>query len=354
MHGLANTSNSTPKYRAALVAALAVALILCLAPGAAAASGGVQYVDVAATGGTAPDAAVPDDGKSGGTGKRKRKRAAKPPVITSLELVSDALVDEGRPLKLNYRIVSRARKVRVRLVVRTSGGRYVRTVQIGLRRTRQAISDELSQQRLGVDRPGSYKLRMIATDGKGRRAARAAKVPTWLVFNFADHRFPLTGPFSWGGDSSRFGSGRPGHIHQGQDLSADEGSPIVAPYGGTITWVKYQADGAGWYVVLAGNDDRDYVFMHLKTGSIEVEQGQSVPTGKLLARVGNTGASSGPHLHFEIWTGGPWQFGGKPVDPRPLLEQWYENAPGGAHAAAASMAGLRVSAAGPAPGEPLD
>lgn len=320
---------STLKFRGVITALLTVAVAACVAPAAGAASGGVQYVDVAATGGTAPDAAVPKNDKSGGAG---RKRTAKPPVITSLELVSDALFDEGRPLKINYKIVSRARKVRVRLVIRTAGGKYVKTVQLGIRRTRKALSDEITQQQLGIGNPGSYKLRLIATDGKGRRAARAAKVPTWLPFNFADHRFPLTGPFSWGGDGSRFGSGRPGHIHQGQDLSADEGSPIVAPYGGTISWVKYQADGAGWYVVLAGLDDRDYVFMHLQTGSIEVKEGQTVPTGKLLGRVGNTGASSGPHLHFEIWTGGAWQFGGKPIDPRPLLETWFANAPGGARA----------------------
>jgi hypothetical protein len=35
-------------------------------------------------------------------------------------------------------------------------------------------------------------------------------------------------------------------------------------------------------------------------------------------------------LHFEIWTGGPWQFGGKPVDPLPLLRSWYKAGPGGA------------------------
>lgn len=347
MHGTANIKNLTKTLAAALVLVV-VTLVATLgpsAPDALAAPGGVSFVDVAATGGTAPDAAVPDDGKSGGAKKGTRKRAVKPPVITSFGLVSDALFDEGRPLKINYKIVARARKVRVRLIVRTAGGKYVKTVQVGVRRTRVALNEELTQSRLGVSDPGAYKLRMIATDGKGRRAARAAKVPVWLAFNFADHRFPLTGPFSWGSDGSRFGAGRDGHIHQGQDLAADEGSPIVAPYGGTVTWIKYQESGAGWYVVLAGNDDRDYVFMHLKTGSIEVKQGQQIPTGKLLGRVGNTGRSFGAHLHFEVWTGGPWQFGGKPVDPRPLLEQWYANAPGGARANTPATAHAVVASA---------
>ena len=110
--------------------------------------------------------------------------------------------------------------------------------------------------------------------------------------------------------ASNGGSGR-----QGQDLSANSGTPIVAPYAGTISWVNYQAGGAGYYVVLDANDGRDYVFMHMLKGSVNVKQGDVVPTGKLLGRVGSTGSSSGPHLHFEVWTGGPWQFGGKPVDP---------------------------------------
>lgn len=347
MKGIANirridrlTAAAAPA--AVLLAAVLLSAALTAAP-AGAASGGIHYVNAAATGGTAPDA--PDDGKSGGAGKSKRKRTAKPPVIASFELVSDALYDEGRPLTVRYRINSRAKRVRVRLIVRTAAGKYVKTVNVGVRATRKALDERLTHEQLGIDTPGSYKLRMIATDGKGRRAARAAKVPVWLAFKFADHRFPLTGPFSWGGDGARFGAGRDGHTHQGQDLAADEGSPIVAPYGGTITWVKYQASGAGWYVVLAGDDDRDYVFMHMKAGSIEVKQGQNVPTGKLLGRVGNTGRSFGAHLHFEVWTGGPWQFGGKPVDPRPLLDQWYANAPGGARATSAATASAMLSTA---------
>jgi murein DD-endopeptidase MepM/ murein hydrolase activator NlpD len=87
--------------------------------------------------------------------------------------------------------------------------------------------------------------------------------------------------------------------------------------------VQYQARGAGHYVVLDGEgEDRDYVFMHLRTGSIAVEEGEAVRTGQQIAEVGNTGASSGPHLHFEIWVNGGWYTGGEPIDPLPLLRSW--------------------------------
>ena len=137
------------------------------------------------------------------------------------------------------------------------------------------------------------------------------------------HRFPLAGAFDFGGKDSRFGAGRRGHTHQGQDMSAAEGTPVVAPRTGVVEVVRYQAAGAGHYVVLDGEgEDRDYVFMHLRTGSIVVREGQRVRIGTALGQVGNTGVSSGPHLHFEIWVGGGWYTGGEPIDPFPLLRAW--------------------------------
>jgi len=137
------------------------------------------------------------------------------------------------------------------------------------------------------------------------------------------HRFPVGGAFDLGGEGSRFGAGRPGHTHQGQDIAAAEGAPVLAPWAGVVEHVRYQRRGAGWYIVLDGDDeDRDYVFMHLRRGSILVTPGRHVSAGEQLAQVGNTGASSGPHLHFEIWVGGWYEKGGAPIDPLPLLGEW--------------------------------
>lgn len=135
--------------------------------------------------------------------------------------------------------------------------------------------------------------------------------------------FPVLGSYTFGGEGSRFGAGRPGHIHQGQDVSAASGTPIVAPVAGTITWKANQPGGAGIYLVLRGAaDGRDYVFMHLKSGSVLVTADSAVAAGQQLAEVGATGVASGPHLHFEIWVGG-WQArGGEPIDPLPQLQRW--------------------------------
>ncbi len=137
------------------------------------------------------------------------------------------------------------------------------------------------------------------------------------------HRFPVGGAFDLGGEGSRFGAARGRRLHQGQDIAAAEGTPVLAPWAGVVEHVRYQRRGAGWYIVLDGDgEDRDYVFMHLRRGSILVTAGQHVSAGEQLAQVGNTGASSGPHLHFEIWVGGWYEKGGAPIDPLPLLGEW--------------------------------
>ncbi len=126
------------------------------------------------------------------------------------------------------------------------------------------------------------------------------------------------------GRGSRFGAGRPGHIHQGQDVSAASGTPIVAPVAGTITWKANQPGGAGIYLVLRGacRRPRLRVFMHLKSGSVLVSADSAVAAGQQLAEVGATGVASGRTSAFEIWVGG-WQArGGEPIDPLPQLQRW--------------------------------
>jgi murein DD-endopeptidase MepM/ murein hydrolase activator NlpD len=137
-----------------------------------------------------------------------------------------------------------------------------------------------------------------------------------------EHRFPVAGKHSFGQGDARFGAGRPGHRHQGQDILADQGTPVVAPRGGTITWRAYQRKGAGYYLVLeAVQEPYNYVFMHLQKGSLQVKVGDRVRTGQVLAAVGRTGTASAPHLHFEIWRG-RWYKGGEPIDPLPYLAVW--------------------------------
>ena len=97
----------------------------------------------------------------------------------------------------------------------------------------------------------------------------------------------------------------------------------MTPVAGVIHWRAFQKGGAGNYVVVRGDDGRDYAFMHFLDGSTVVSKGQRVGAGQRLASVGSTGDSSGPHLHFEIWPDG-WYASkdSKPIDPLPDLLAW--------------------------------
>jgi murein DD-endopeptidase MepM/ murein hydrolase activator NlpD len=160
-----------------------------------------------------------------------------------------------------------------------------------------------------------------AAKRKHRRPSRRARRST-ASHGAGAHAFPVAGAFDWGGRDARFGAKRKGHRHQGQDLAAALGTPVVAPHAGVVEAVDFQAKAAGNYVVIdSDGEDYDFVFMHLRGGSVGVVVGDHVRTGQPIGAVGSTGHSTGPHLHFEIWVGG-WYAGGHPIDPLPLLESW--------------------------------
>jgi murein DD-endopeptidase MepM/ murein hydrolase activator NlpD len=255
-------------------------------------------------------------------GRRSRRRRGGP-LLTSFRLTRSRLFLYGRPARVTFRIDGRSRSARVRLyLLRPGVRRPVSTVFLGERPTRVRQSYLLTGQEAGTLPQGRYLLRIAAKDRRGRRLRRSASASSTAELSFFHHRFPLVGPFSYGGAGSRFGAPRRGHRHQGQDLAAAQGIPIVAPRGGVVETVAYQAGGAGHYAVVDGEgEDRDYAFMHMRTGSVRVHEGQRVRTGQRIGDVGTTGSSSGPHLHFEVWVGG-WFAGGHPIDPLPLLRVW--------------------------------
>ncbi len=141
--------------------------------------------------------------------------------------------------------------------------------------------------------------------------------------------FPVAGTHSFGGPENRFGAAREGHTHQGQDVLTAEGTPIVAPFAGTISTASYQAGGAGYYMVEHTGVGFDFMFAHCRTGSFAVTTGASVAAGQTLCAAGQTGDATAPHLHLEMWVGGWQASGGHPIDPLPYLEAWEAVPAGG-------------------------
>ena len=134
--------------------------------------------------------------------------------------------------------------------------------------------------------------------------------------------FPVAAPHNFGTAENGFGAPREGHVHEGQDILAAEGSPVVAPLAGSVESTAYQASAAGWYAVEHSDFGVDMMFAHCEARSIDVSQGQRLVPGQQICLVGQTGDATTPHLYFELWIGGWYAPGGAPIDPLPYLEAW--------------------------------
>lgn len=136
-----------------------------------------------------------------------------------------------------------------------------------------------------------------------RDANLAARLPTlWPVSatsvvtrGFGQARDPFTGRMS---------------LHPGVDFSLPPGSPVVAVGGGTV--VAAGNDPVwGWHVRIRHTEHAETFYAHLQ--GVDVRAGRTVARGQVIGTVGQSGASTGPHLHFEM------RLRGDRVDPMPYL-----------------------------------
>lgn len=109
--------------------------------------------------------------------------------------------------------------------------------------------------------------------------------------------------------SSPFGP-RWGRMHEGLDIAAPEGRPIRAAKAGVVITAEAQS-GYGNLVVIDHGNGETTRYGHMS--AFGVSKGATVAIGQQIGLVGNTGRSTGPHLHFEI------RIGGAAMDPRPYL-----------------------------------
>ena len=123
-----------------------------------------------------------------------------------------------------------------------------------------------------------------------------------ISFQFDTYRFPFRG-FGWPRISSRFGMRYHPILHRrifhdGLDLPRPWGSPVYPSRSGAVLFTGWK-NGYGNLIILKHRDGATTYYGHLS--KIEVKPGDSVLRGKtLIGRVGSTGLSTGPHLHFEV------------------------------------------------------
>jgi len=316
-----------PPVRLLRVLAATVTTVVLAAPAAAADSGGASpspsRAAQARTGGASPD--------------HFRAR----PVARDLRATPGRVTAPVLP-RVRMRIDhASASRVSARLVILQRGAEdAVARVNLGRVPTGERVVRRLPR---ATELPaGTYTVRLHVKDERGRplRRTRRASGKTPLVVRAAPrpaeprtpspspgrgpYAFPIAGAYTFAGPGGSFGADRGTYRHQGQDLSAAEGTPVVAPIAGTVRQTAYQEAGAGEYVVLDGSDGRSYFFAHCVRGSTAVQAVQRFARAARLCWVGSTGRSSGPHLHFEIWTPGWRTPGSAPIDPAPILRAWEQ------------------------------
>lgn len=155
-----------------------------------------------------------------------------------------------------------------------------------------------------------------------KRSADQARMPTampitdypYLSSSYGWRRNPVTGRTA---------------MHEGLDFAAPSGTPILAASGGVVLEAKFQP-GFGNMVEIDHGDGLITRYAH--ASSLMVKQGQLVERGQQVARVGSSGRSTGPHLHFEV------RLAGQPLDPRLFLGSQQNAPPAVAQAAATEPA----------------
>ena len=138
-----------------------------------------------------------------------------------------------------------------------------------------------------------YKKPVVYSTGSYRIASSATKLDLGMSLIR-----PVTSGYTI---TSRYGA-RWGSTHTGLDVAAPTGTRIVAAAGGTVSYVKYSNVSYGNCVKISHGNGVETLYAHCS--ELYVSQGQTVSQGQLIATVGSTGNSTGPHLHLEVRVNG--------------------------------------------------
>lgn len=143
---------------------------------------------------------------------------------------------------------------------------------------------------------------------KQETQTRSQETPTLPPYH--SDRHTGTGSYSWPLPGHTYLSSNYGDTdgrsspHNGIDIPAPAGTPIVAAAGGTVEWAYLSESAGNWVGINHGNGIYT-VYMHMS--AIGVSEGQKVSEGQTIGYVGTTGWSTGNHLHFGVRVNGAWQ-----------------------------------------------
>ena len=99
--------------------------------------------------------------------------------------------------------------------------------------------------------------------------------------------------------------------HQGIDLKANRGTPVLSSHSGKVVYAGKRLSGYGYTVIIEYSEDWSTLYAHLN--EIKTQEGTNVLRGSVIGTVGRTGKATGDHLHFEL------MHKKQPVNPLPYL-----------------------------------
>lgn len=148
--------------------------------------------------------------------------------------------------------------------------------------------EELSQQLEDREKQLSVLESMIMTRNLQAEVLPAGRPITkgWLSSQYGTRNDPFTG--------------KP-EFHKGVDLAGKDGSDIVAVAAGVVTWAGKRY---GYGNLVEINHGNGYVTRYGHCKEVLVEVGDTIKKGQLISKMGSTGRSTGPHVHFEVWVNG--------------------------------------------------
>jgi murein DD-endopeptidase MepM/ murein hydrolase activator NlpD len=94
-------------------------------------------------------------------------------------------------------------------------------------------------------------------------------------------------------------------MHRGIDFKAPIGTPVVATADGVVETVKFDKSGYGKHIVVKHDDH--YKTLYAQLSKMNVKEGEAIKKGQIIGEVGSSGASTGPHLHYEVIKDGAYQ-----------------------------------------------
>lgn len=138
---------------------------------------------------------------------------------------------------------------------------------------------------------------------------KESDVPSSKVIDVTGYRMPIDGNYvtSHYGYRPRFGRN-----HKGVDLRAAMGDTVRAAFDGKVRLTKFERNGFGFYVIVRHENGLETVYGHLSRFLVQPDQ--VVKAGQPIALSGNTGRSTGPHLHFET------RFMGYAINPEAIFD----------------------------------